>query len=104
MRNTILAALAVLSAAAMLPAEADAQSLNLGLPGIGGRRAPPPDDSMPPPPFMRQPAPRAATEAKPAGSETRGSGRTSQKDNCRAVKKRVTVDGREVTRNERVCG
>ena len=102
MRKTVLAALAVLFAAAMPPPEADAQSMNLGLPNFGGRSAPPPDDSMPPPPFMRQPAPRAAAEAKPAEAEARG--KPGRKDNCRTVKKRVTADGREVTRSERVCG
>ena len=104
MSKTVAAALAALFAVTLLPPQAGAQSMNLGLPGFGGRSAPPPDDSMPPPPFMRQPAPRAATDAKPAAAETRGSAKTSRKDNCRTAKKRVTADGRAATPGERACG
>jgi hypothetical protein len=94
----VLLVLAALSA--MLPLPAGAQSMNLDTPSLfGGRRKPPPDDSLPPPPFLSRPGQETA---KPA---LQGSGAgPKSKTACRSVSKRVTVDGRTVTKRERVCG
>ena len=94
----ILLALAALSV--MLPLPAAAQSMNLDTPSLfGGRRKPPPDDSLPPPPFLSRPG------AEPAKPALQGSGAGAKtKTACRSVSKRVTIDGRTVTKRERVCG
>ena len=97
MRTVALVSVAL---AAMLPPAAGAQSMNLETPSLfGGRRKPPPDDSLPPPPFLSRPGQETA---KPA---LQGSGAgPKSKTACRSVSKRVTVDGRTVTKRERVCG
>jgi hypothetical protein len=95
--RTALAALAVLLI--VPPLTAEAQKLTVDTPSLFGRRKPPPDDSLPPPPFLSKPGPEAAKPVRP-GSEVRAKTKTA----CRTVTKRATVEGRTVTKRERVCG
>jgi hypothetical protein len=89
------AALAALLA--VLPLPAGAQSFNMDMPSLFGRRRPPPDDSLPPPPFLAKPS----ETAKPA---SQGSGVRAKGTACRTVPRRVTAEGRTTVKRERVCG